>query len=75
MNFFEILFICFVYINVLPAFKSAPHACSTHRGQKMASSLGGLELHSHEPPYGFWELNLSQMKEQQPLLLTTEPSV
>jgi hypothetical protein len=62
-------------MDVLPAFVFVchPHAVSTEDGEAVDSPGTGV-THGLEPPCGCWELNLGPLQEQ-PVLLTTEPSL
>lgn len=52
------------------------HVCGARGGQKMALDPLELELHtdSCEQQYGCWKLNPGPLEEQ-PVFLTTEPSL
>lgn len=60
---------CLAYLNV-----SAPHASSTHKGQKRAPGSLKQELTDKKLPCECYELNLAPLEEQE-VPLTTDPSL
>lgn len=54
---------------------STPHTCNAFGTQKRVLEPPGIGVMvGCEPPYGFWELNLGLLQEQQ-VLITAEPSL
>jgi hypothetical protein len=67
-------FIFIMCTGVLPARMSVYHLCNTLGSQKSVESSGTGVTDSCEPPCGCWELNPEPLEEQ-PVFLTTEPSL
>jgi hypothetical protein len=62
-----------MHVNALPAYISAPHACSAQGGhQRVLDSLKVELKNTCKPNFGCWELNLGPLPEQQ-VLLTAKP--
>lgn len=54
---------------------TTPHTCNAFGTQKRVLDPPGIEVTvGCEPPYGFWELNLALLQEQQ-VLVTAEQSL